>query len=43
MYYHPLIGISIFILAIVFSFILGRSYINKKLKIFTSNNYKKKI
>ena len=42
MYYHPLIGILIFILAIVFSFLLGRSYINKKLKIFTSNNYKKK-
>ena len=42
MYYHPLIGITIFILAIVFSFILGRSYINKKLKIFTRNDYKKK-
>ena len=42
MYYHPLIGILIFILAIVFSFLLGRSYINKKLKIFTSNSYKKK-
>ncbi len=42
MYYHPLIGIAIFILAIIFSFILGRSYINKKSKIFSINNYKKK-
>ena len=42
MYYHPLIGITIFILAIVFSFIMGRSYINKKLKISSSSNNKKK-
>ena len=42
MYYHPLIGITIFILTIIFSFILGRTYINRKSKISTSNNYKKK-
>ncbi len=42
MYYHPLIGITIFVLAIVFSFIMGRSYINKKLKMSSSSNYKKK-
>ena len=42
MYYHPLIGITIFILAIVFSFIMGRFYINKKLKVSSSSNHKKK-
>ena len=30
MYYHPLIGISIFLIAIIASFILGRLYIKKK-------------
>ena len=42
MSYHPLIGIAIFILTIIFSFFLGRTYINRKLKISTSDNYKKK-
>ncbi len=41
MYYHPLIGITIFILAIAFSFVLGRSYFNKKIKTFISNDKKK--
>ena len=41
MQYHPLIGIIIFILAIIFSFILGRSYFNKKSKIFAGKNFKK--
>jgi uncharacterized membrane protein len=31
MYYHPIIGIVIFILAIIVSFILGRVYIKNKL------------
>ena len=31
MYYHPIIGITIFILAIVLSFILGRLYFKNKL------------
>ncbi|GIS17488.1 MAG: hypothetical protein CM15mP118_3670 [Alphaproteobacteria bacterium] len=31
MYYHPLIGITIFIIAIIFSFILGRLYFKNKL------------
>ena len=30
MYYHPIIGIFIFIIAIILSFILGKSYIRKK-------------
>ena len=33
MQYHPIIGITIFILAIIFSFILGRAYIKKKLNL----------
>ena len=42
MYYHPLIGVSIFLIAVVFSFILGRLYIKKKLNLFYPNNDKKK-
>lgn len=33
MQYHPIIGITIFTLAIIFSFILGRVYIKKKLNL----------
>ena len=43
MYYHPLIGISIFILAIIFSFILGRLYLKKKLDLLNLNRKKKTI
>ena len=42
MYYHPLIGISIFLIAVIFSFILGRLYIKKKLNFVYQNNDKKK-
>ena len=42
MYYHPLIGVSIFLVAVIFSFILGRLYIKKKLNFVDQNNYKKK-
>lgn len=42
MYYHPLIGISIFLVAVIFSFILGRIYIKKKLNFIYQNNDKKK-
>ena len=38
MQYHPLMGISIFIMAIILSFILGRKYIKKK----PNNNLSKK-
>ena len=41
MQYHPLIGITIFIIAVIFSFILGRLYIKKKLNLISSNNNKK--
>ena len=34
MSYHPIMGISIFLLAVIISFIFGRSYIKKK-----SNTY----
>lgn len=30
MYYHPLIGIGIFLIAIIISFVLGRIYITSK-------------
>ena len=42
MYYHPLIGISIFIMAVIISFILGRLYIKKKLNLVYSDKAKKK-
>ena len=41
MYYHPLIGVSIFFIAIIFSFILGRLYIKKKLNLVHNNDKKK--
>ena len=41
MYYHPIIGVTIFILAIILSFILGRLYIRKKLNLVSSNIDKK--
>ena len=43
MYYHPLIGISVFVLAIIFSFTLGRLYLKKKLNISNLNKKKKTI
>ena len=42
MYYHPLIGISIFIMAVIISFILGRFYIKKKLNLVYNDKVKKK-
>ena len=42
MYYHPVIGVSIFLIAIIFSFILGRLYIKKKLNLPFHNNDKNK-
>jgi len=42
MYYHPLIGISIFIMAVIISFILGRIYIKKKLNLVYNDKVKKK-
>ena len=36
MYYHPIIGILIFVSAIIFAFILGRLYIKKKLNLVSS-------
>ena len=41
MYYHPLIGIFIFVFAIIISFILGRFYIKKKLNLLPNKQYKK--
>ncbi len=35
MYYHPLIGIMIFTIAIILSFFLGRLYLKKKLNLFS--------
>ena len=42
MTYHPLIGITIFVLAIFISFIFGRMYLKKKLNIVTYSQNKKK-
>lgn len=42
MYYHPLIGVSIFLIAVIFSFILGRLYIKKKLDFIYQNSNKRK-
>ena len=41
MYYYPLIGISIFIMAVIISFILGRLYIKKKLNLVYNDKVKK--
>ena len=42
MHYHPLIGVLIFVFAIIVSFILGRFYIKKKLNLFPNKQFKKK-
>ena len=42
MYYHPLIGVTIFLIAIIFSFILGRLYIKKKLNLVLNEDDKNK-
>tara|TARA_X000000950_G_C13824866_1_gene623564 strand:+ start:180 stop:365 length:186 start_codon:yes stop_codon:yes gene_type:complete len=43
MHYHPIIGITIFLLAVIFSFFLGRVYIKKKLNLsFNKDNTKTK-
>ncbi len=42
MYYHPFLGVTIFIIAIVISFLLGRTYIKKKLNLSSNNDSKKK-
>jgi len=42
MYYHPLIGVSIFLVAVIFSFILGRLYFKKKLNLDYQKNVNKK-
>ena len=41
MYYHPIIGITIFILAVILSFLLGKLYIRNKLNLFSNNRNKK--
>ena len=43
MYYHPLIGICIFLIAVIISFILGRLYIKKKLNLVYNNKVNKKL
>ncbi len=40
MYYHPVIGIVIFILAVILSFLLGRLYIKSRLNLFSNNQNK---
>ena len=42
MYYHPIIGIIIFVSAIIFAFILGRLYIKKKLNLTSDKQNTKK-
>ena len=42
MYYHPIIGVAIFLIAIIFSFILGRLYFKKKNSLVFHNNDNKK-
>ena len=42
MYYHPLIGISIFIMTVIISFILGKLYFKKKLNLVYNDKVKKK-
>ena len=39
--YHPILGITIFIIAIIISFILGRLYIKKKLNLPKKGDDKK--
>ena len=40
MYYHQVIGISIFVLAVILSFIFGKLYLKKKLNLFKKSNEK---
>ena len=42
MYYHPFLGITIFISAIIISFILGRFYIKKKMNLTSNSENRKK-
>ena len=42
MYYHPIMGITIFLVAIILSFILGRLFIKKKYKLVYNNKDEKK-
>ena len=42
MSYHPLIGITIFVLSVLISFVLGRMYFKKKLNILTYTQNKRK-
>ena len=42
MYYHPIIGVTIFLIAIIFSFILGRLYFKKKNNLVFHKNDNKK-
>ncbi len=42
MYYHPIIGIIIFMFAVIVAFLLGKSYIRNKLNLFHNNRNKKK-
>ena len=42
MYYHPIIGIIIFISAIIFALILGRLYIKKKLNLIANKQNARK-
>ena len=41
MYYHPIIGIIIFIFAVILSFLLGKLYIRNKLNLFSNSRNKK--
>ena len=42
MFYHPIMGITIFVIAVIISFILGRLYIRKKIGIIPSDKNNKK-
>ena len=42
MYYHPIIGVTIFLIAVIFSFILGRLYFKKKNNLVFHNKDSKK-
>ena len=42
MYYHPIMGILIFLFAIIVSFALGRLYIKKKFNFFNTDLKEKK-
>lgn len=40
--YHPILGITIFVIAIIISFILGRLYIKKKLNLPNKSDSRKR-